>query len=124
MQAIKATALALCVGSAAAFSAPPSMQLRDAKPAVAPRDADALTGCARTAPAKRVPFRGRLSFAFAWVECASHAWDLLQPDSIITSFFLISASVLGRRQMLGATLVGAGAIFVNPQVASARKVKF
>ncbi len=55
MQAIKATALALCVGSAAAFSAPPSMQLRDAKLAVAPRDADALTGCARTAHEKRVP---------------------------------------------------------------------
>ena len=32
-----------------------------------------------------------------------------------------SASVLGRRQVLGAALVGAGAVLVNPQVASARK---
>mmetsp|Transcript_27002 Transcript_27002/g.22683 ORF Transcript_27002/g.22683 Transcript_27002/m.22683 type:complete len:208 (+) Transcript_27002:11-634(+) len=62
--------LACAAGSAAAFSVPPSMQLRGSRTDVA-------------------------------VDC--------------------SASPLGRRQMLGATLFGAGAILVNPQVASARK---
>jgi hypothetical protein len=42
--ALKATALALCAGSAAAFSAPLAMQLRESKPAIARGAADALTG--------------------------------------------------------------------------------
>jgi len=66
-----ALALAALAGSAAAFSAPLSMQLRG------PTADVAVDAC--------------------------------------------SASSLGRRQMLGATLFGAGAVLVNPQVASARK---
>jgi len=44
----------------------------------------------------------------------------LIPDVLFVLRFA-SASPLGRRQMLGATLFGTGAILVNPQVASARK---
>jgi len=69
------TAVAIAyVSAAAAFSAAPTMHLREAKPAIATD------------------------------KCAVN-----------------SVGSLGRRQMLGATLFGAGSFLVNPQAASARK---